>query len=98
MSRSYKLTPEARFDLPSIWTYIARDDSNAADRMIKQLEMSFHVLARFPRKGHKRDDVHTSEPVLFWPVGSYVVVYRPEPKPVLIVRVFHGARDLDALL
>src|SRR5205085_10939465 len=40
----------------------------------------------------------SSEPVLFWPVGSYVVAYGPEPRLVPIVRVFHGARDLDALL
>ena len=98
MRRRFRITPEARFDLLSIWHYIARDNANAADRIIKRLETAFHLLARFPRKGHKRDDVHSSEPVLFWPVGSYVVVYRPEPKPVLIVRVFHGARDLDALL
>jgi plasmid stabilization system protein ParE len=94
----FKLTPEARFDLHSIWEFIARDNMDAADRVMERFETAFQLLARFPRKGHKRDDVHTSEPVLFWPVGSYVMVYRPEPKQVLIVRVFHGARDLDGLL
>jgi plasmid stabilization system protein ParE len=98
VTRRFKLTPEARLDLLSIWKFIARDDINAADRVITRLETAFQLLGRFPRKGHKRNDVHTSEPVLFWPVSSYVVVYRPEPRPVLIVRVFHGARDLDALL
>jgi plasmid stabilization system protein ParE len=96
--RRFRLTPEARFDLLSIRQFIARDDSYAADRMIKRFETAFQLLAQFPRNGHKRDNAHTSEPVLFWPLGSYVVVYQPEPKPVLIVRVFYGARDLDALL
>jgi len=59
---------------------------------------AFSLLAQFPRNGHKRTDVQTSEPVLFWPVGSYVIVYMPDPKPIVIVRVVHGARDLDALL
>jgi len=94
----YRLTAEARLDLLSLWKFIARDNITAADRLIERMEIAFHLLARFPAKGHKREDVHTSEPVLFWPVGSYVVVYRPAPKPILIVRVFHGARDLDALL
>jgi plasmid stabilization system protein ParE len=96
--RRFRLTPEARLDLLSIRQFIAQDNINAADQMINRFDKAFQLLARFPRKGHQRDDVRTSEPVLFWPVGSYVVVYRPEPKPVLIVRVFHGSRDLDALL
>jgi plasmid stabilization system protein ParE len=66
--------------------------------MTERMTKAFELLAVFPRNGHKRADVHTNEPVLFWPVGSYVVVYRPDPRPILILRVVHGARDLDALL
>ena len=98
MKPPFRVTPEARLDLLSIRQFIARDDISAADRMIKRFEAAFQLLAGFPRKGHKRDDVHSSESALFWPVGSYVVVYRPELKPILIVRVFHGARDLERLL
>ena len=98
MKRRYRLTPEARFDLFAIWEYIARDNVSAADRVVRRLEQAFHLLAAFPGKGHKRADVHTSEPVLFWPAGSYVIVYQPEPKPLIIVRIVHGARDLNALL
>ena len=98
MRKRYRLTPEARADLHAIWEFIARDDFDTAGRLVQRMEEAFRLLAEFPRKGHKRTDVRTSEPVLFWPVGSYVVVYRPEPGPVVIVRVLHGARDLDALL
>jgi len=62
------------------------------------MEAAFRLLARFPQTGHKRAGVDTNEPVLFWPVGSYVVAYRPEPRPLVILRILHGARDLDALL
>lgn len=98
MRRRYKLTPEARLDLLSIWQFIARDDVDAAERLTDRFEKAFRLLATFPRQRHKRADVHTSEPVLFWPAGSYVIVYRPEPRPIVVVRVVHGARDLDALL
>jgi plasmid stabilization system protein ParE len=98
VKRRYKLTPEARCDLLSIWEFIAQDDIRAAGRVTDRMEQAFRRLAEFPHTGHKRDDVQTSEPVLFWPVGSYVVVYRPEPRPIVIVRVVHGARDLNALL
>ena len=97
MKRRYKLTPQARYDLFSIWEFIARDNIRAADRLAERMERAFRLLARFPKTGHKRADVNTSEPVLFWPVSSYVVAYRPEPQPLIIVRILHGSRDLDAL-
>lgn len=98
MRRRYKLTPQARCDLLSIWEFLARDNLGAAERLGTRFEKAFQLLAQFPRKGHKRADVRTSEPVLFWQVGSYMIVYRPEPRPIVIVRVLHGARDLDAVL
>ncbi len=98
MKRSYRLTPEARIDLLTIWEYIARDNMTAADRVVSRLERAFYLLAAFPRKGHKRADVHSCEPVLFSATGSYVVVYQPDSKPLIIVRIVHGARDLNALL
>ncbi len=98
MKRRYQLTPEARVDLFTIWEYIAQDNISAADRIVTRLERAFQLLAAFPKKGHRRADVHTSKPVLFWPDGAYVIVYRPESKPLIIVRIVHGARDLTALL
>jgi plasmid stabilization system protein ParE len=97
VKRRYKLTPQARYDLLSIWEFIARDNIRAAGRLAERMEAAFRLLARFPQTGHKRVDVDTSEPVLFWPVGSYVVAYRPEPRPLVILRILHGARDLGAL-
>lgn len=97
MSR-YKLTAEARVDLLTIWDYVALDSVPAADRVIQRLEKTFALLARFPQIGHRHPGLRTTQPVLTFPVGSYVIVYRPKPKPVIVVRVLHGARDLDALL
>jgi plasmid stabilization system protein ParE len=31
-------------------------------------------------------------------VGAYLLVYRATARPLEILRVLHGARDLDALL
>jgi plasmid stabilization system protein ParE len=95
--RRYKLTPQARYDLLSIWEFIARDNLRAADRLAERMEAAFRLLVRFPKMGHRRADVDTSEPVLFWPVGSYVVAYRGEPRPLVTLRILHRARDLDAL-
>ena len=46
---------------------------------------------------HKRDDL-TAFPVLFWPVGSYLIVYRAEHRPIEIVAVTQGSRDIPVFL
>ena len=43
-----------------------------------------------------REDL-TGRPVLFWPVGSYPIIYDPQVQPLAIVRVVHGARDVPNL-
>ena len=37
-------------------------------------------------------------PVKFWPVYSYLIVYDPETKPVQVIRVLHGMRDVEEIL
>jgi antitoxin ParD1/3/4/toxin ParE1/3/4 len=53
-------------------------------------------LAEFPGIGHLREDV-TDEPIRFWCVYSYLIAYRPHTKPLEILRIVHGARDLGPL-
>jgi antitoxin ParD1/3/4/toxin ParE1/3/4 len=36
--------------------------------------------------------------VKFWPVYSYLIVYDPEAKPVQVIRVLHGLRDVEEIL
>jgi len=56
-----------------------------------------HALAEMPGKGHVREDL-TDDEVLFWPVYRYLVVYRPGTAPLEVVRVLHGARDVERIL
>lgn len=98
MTRGYRLASGARYDLQSIWTFIAHDSAPAADRVMARIQQAVERLAQSPKIGHSRTDLHASEQVRFWPVGSYIIVYRPSPKPILIVRILHAARDLNALL
>jgi plasmid stabilization system protein ParE len=93
----YVLTPEADLDLDEIWEYIAQDDIEAADRWDGNLREAFEMLARNPRAGHSRKDL-TDKPVLFWPVGAYLIIYRPLGKHLQIVAVTQGARDIPSFL
>jgi plasmid stabilization system protein ParE len=93
----YFLSIDADLDLDEIWEYIAADNIDAADRWIKKLFDAFEALARTPDMGHKREDL-TDHPVVFWPVGSYLILIRAEHRPIEIVAVAQGSRDIPALL
>jgi plasmid stabilization system protein ParE len=89
----YILTTPAANDLREIVQYIRQRSPQGAKLVRSELRAAMQRLASFPRMGHLREDV-TDEPYRFWSVYSYLIVYLPETKPLEIVRVMHGARDL----
>lgn len=93
----YILSTDAALDLDNIWEYIAADSIDAAGRWIEKLLDAFEALARTPQMGHKREDL-TAYPVRFWPVGSYLIIYRAERLPVEIVAISQGSRDIPRFL
>jgi plasmid stabilization system protein ParE len=72
---SYILAPEALQDLQELWDYIARENLDAADRMIDTLFAAFERLAAMPGLGHRREDL-TDWPLRFWTVDAYLAIYR----------------------
>ncbi|MGP8270890.1 MAG: type II toxin-antitoxin system RelE/ParE family toxin [Terracidiphilus sp.] len=95
--KEYVLSTGAELDLEEIWEYIALDNIRAADRWIGKLFDAFDTLARNPGVGHKREDL-TAYPILFWPVGAYLILYRVQTNRVEIVAVTQGARDIPSFL
>jgi antitoxin ParD1/3/4 len=93
----YVISPEALEDLQNIQDFIALDNPKAAERVIEQLFAAFESLAKFPHKGHLRPDL-TKRNVRFWPVGSYLVVYRVTRRSLQVAAILHGARDVLRVL
>jgi antitoxin ParD1/3/4/toxin ParE1/3/4 len=98
MTPRYVLAPEAAQDLVEIWRF-ARDQGNLqiADRVEAAILERIEFLARNPRAGHWRKDL-TNHEVKFFPVYSYLIVYRPEATPVQVISILHGRRDVEKLL
>jgi antitoxin ParD1/3/4/toxin ParE1/3/4 len=65
--------------------------------VLQELTTAFHLLASHPDIGHLRRDL-TTLPVKVWSVFSYLVVYEPAARPIAIVRVLHGRRDVQTIL
>ena len=97
MSVRYVLAPEAALDLVEIWRYIRQESGlAAADRVESVIRDKFVFLAGTPGAGHWRKNL-TDQPVKFFPVYSYLIVYRPETEPLQIVSILHGRRDVERI-
>jgi toxin ParE1/3/4 len=95
----HSFAPEAEAEIDEIWLYVANDSGSfdVADRLIDSLTERFFLLSRHPHIGRSRD--HDLRPGLrSFPVGEYIIIYRTEGEHVLILHVFRGNRDIEALL
>jgi toxin ParE1/3/4 len=98
MRRRYVLAPEAALDLFQIWRYIKKESSEEiADRVEAAIRGQMASLAKNPGIGHSRKDL-TDEAVKFFPVYSYLIVYRPETKPLHVVAILEGRRNAERVL
>ena len=81
-----------------IWRYIKEQSSLViADRVETAIREKFAILAQTPGAGHRRNDL-TDADVKFFPVYSYLIVYRPETRPLKIASILHGRRDVEQIL
>ena len=94
---SFVLAPQAAADLDDIWDCIAADSVDAADRLLLALDHAMQQLAAMPKMGHARQDL-TALPLLFWPVGAYLILYKSDSPPLEIVAVVQGSRDIPLLI
>lgn len=85
--------PRAKRDLLEIWEYIADDSEERADEFVARIDLKFCALAEHPGLGRPRDKL--AEGLRSFPVGRYIIFFRPLAKGVEIIRVLHSARDLN---
>jgi toxin ParE1/3/4 len=93
--KQLRVSPAARTDLDDIWFYFARNDVSAADKFIHAIVSRFPKLAAMPQLGRRREEL--SPRLRSFPVGRYVIFYRPLENGIEIARVLHGARDFPPL-
>jgi len=98
MKVRYVLVPEAALDLVQIRCSIKKHSSvKMADRAESNIRGHVVFLATNPGAGHWRKDL-TDEAVKFFPVYSYLIVYRPDTKPLQGVAILQGRRDVEQIL
>jgi toxin ParE1/3/4 len=87
--------PRALFDLTAIWSYVAEDSLANADKLAARIDKAFTLLARRPGLGRARSELYPN--LRSFVVRKYVVFYLPLPNGIDVIRILHGARDIETV-
>ncbi len=100
MRRIIKL-PAAKRDLITAADFIAESSMNASDRFLRATENAFKRLAEVPGLGVARDydnPLYAGMQMWFVPnFRKYLIFYRATDDCIEIIRVLHGARDIQSI-
>lgn len=96
MTAGYILHPDVFTEIANIWEFIAEDNPDAADRMQERFYDTIRALVPYPHQGHWRTDL-APKTIRFQTVGSYLIAYVPDEKPLLVLAIIHGSRSVQTI-
>ena len=86
--------PQAEDDLEVIGDFIAQDSPRRAISFIRELRAQCVKITRSPQAYHRRSELQ--ENLRSCAYGSYVIFFVENGAVVHIVRILHGAMDIEA--
>jgi toxin ParE1/3/4 len=102
MPGTVKKRPNARRDLRDHFVYIGRSNEAAARRFLQAADQAMARLAEWPEMGGLwESDNPALEGLRCWTISrfrNYVIFYRPTSDGIDVIRVLHGAQDIEPLL
>jgi toxin ParE1/3/4 len=94
--------PQVIRDLIDIATYIANTNLDLSDRFLQAAEETFQQLGQMPEIGKRCQFLHPElqniRQIGVKEFRKYLIFYQSSQASVEIIRVIHGARDLESLL
>ncbi len=98
---NYILDPRVEDELWAIWKYIAKDNADAATRVVEAAYETFKTIAENPGLGKTRSFRNSRlRNIRFFPVSgfeNYLIFYRIVADGVQVNHIYHGARNIEAL-
>jgi toxin ParE1/3/4 len=95
-----KIARTAEVDTEEIWTFIAQDSPDAADRFLWELDRQLVTLERLPERCSlipENELMGTRYRHLVYLIcGGYRTIFRVSGRTVVVLRIIHGARLLDS--
>ena len=92
--KSTQLTRQAKIDLQNIKKYIAKNNPKIATQFVMLLKQKCEMLAQSPEIGIYHEEYCG---LYKFPVGKYLIFYRLSKTGIEIIRILHGARDIQGI-
>lgn len=90
-----RFTNSAEADLLELWLNIAEENLVAADESLDSIQATVSLLGTQPEMGRARPEL--ADGLRSFPTRTpYIIFYVPDGDDLLVVRVLHHARDIDA--
>jgi toxin ParE1/3/4 len=86
-------TPAAAADLQHVSNYLRDHHPHYRLATVRKLYVAIQSLAKWPHVGRVGREEGTRE-LLFLPL-PYIAVYRVTEQTIEVVRIYHGAQDLE---
>src|SRR2546426_12044880 len=90
------LCEQAEDDLAEIWAFIAIDNDRAAEKTVAKIRSACQLLSEFPGVGPQRPEILRG--LRSFPVGNYIIFYRPATHGIDVARIIHGKRNVKRIL
>jgi toxin ParE1/3/4 len=87
--------PAAVRDLSAITDYIAAENLTAALGFYDEIDSLLSMIAEYPEMGEAVE--HLAPRLRRFMLGNYLLFYRHVDDEIELIRVLHGARDIDRL-
>jgi toxin ParE1/3/4 len=95
------LRPPAVRDMEDFAVYLAARNVAVADRFLDSCMSDFQRLSEMPGMGARREFRNPkASGIRSWPLSgfpNYLIIYRPVDVGVEILRILHGARDIESI-
>ena len=89
-----EFSPQADRDLTIIWRFIADNNEAAANALVRKLGKSARLYAQNQAMGRLNPPLGSD--IRCFPLGRYLIFYRPHADGILVIPILHAARDIDA--
>ena len=88
------ISPLAEIDIEQIGDYIAQDNPRRALSYIKELRKQCTKIATFPQAYRLRSELGVG--IRSCAYGNYVIFFQINDNELHIVRILHGAMDIES--
>jgi toxin ParE1/3/4 len=89
-------TDQAETDLAEIFDYLDEHNTQAAERLAEAIDERCRLLSQFPEMGRSREELAPGLRSVV--IEPYVLFYRVTATAVEVLRILHGARDIDTIM